>query len=113
VYQRFEETQESDGFDNVPIAFLGCAKKSISEYQRATARKASWQAILCSLGESSSFLHPKIKPEVVRSEYGQITYNWFLAGYKTFALYRGSTSSLRHKEGLKRRMKCLKHAPKE
>ena len=43
VYQRFEE---SGGFDKVPIAFLGCAKKPISEYQRAIARKASWQAIL-------------------------------------------------------------------
>ncbi len=105
VYQRFEESGE---FDNVPIAFLGCAKKLISEYQRAIARKASWRAILCNRGESSSPLPPKIKPEIVRSEYGRITYNWFLAEYKTFALYRGSTSSLRRKEGLKRKMKRLK-----
>jgi len=106
VYQRFEE---SGGFDKVPIAFLGCAQKLISEYQRAIARKASWRAILCSRGDSSGPLPPKIKPEIVRSEYVQITYNWFLAEYKTFALYRWSTSSLRRKEGLKRKMKRLKH----
>ena len=105
VYQRF---QESGGFDDVPGPFLGCAKKLISDYQRAIARKASWRAILCSRGDSSGPLPPRIKPEIVRSEYGQVTYNWFLAEYQTFA-HRGSTASLRRKENFKRKMQRLKH----
>jgi hypothetical protein len=94
VYQNFEA---NGGFDNVPIAFLGCAKKLIFTYQLAISRKASKRATLCDRGYSNSPLPPAVKPEIVRQEYGQYTYNWFLAEYRTLLLYREGTSHLRRR----------------
>ncbi len=99
----FRDFDEIGGFDDVPIGFLTIAKMLIWKYQRVLTKKASVKAILCDCGESAGKVPRKLKPHIIRLEYDQYTYNWFLVEYLT--LPRRSTESImrRQKELLRKK----------
>ena len=86
VYQDFI----AHGLNDVPLHFRKLAKKIIFMYQRAITQKTSKRAILCDQQDSAGKIPPEAKPQIVRQEYGQYTYNWFLAEYRTLPLSRES-----------------------
>ena len=82
VYQNFLNY----GLDDIPLAFYDDAKKLLDSYQRAIARKSTPRAILSNSGYFAGELPSKLKPDVIRREKGQYTYNWFLVEYRTAPL---------------------------
>jgi hypothetical protein len=88
----FCDFEKIGGFDEVPIGFLTIAKKLIWKYQRVLTKKASVKAILWDRRYSAGKFSHKLKPHIIRQEYNQYTYNWFLVEYIT--LPRRSTASI-------------------
>ena len=84
VYHKFLKEK----MDNVPTAFRDDAKKLLDSYQREIARKSKPRAILSDRGYFAGELPSKLRPDVIRQEKGQYTYNWFLAEYRTAPLSR-------------------------
>jgi hypothetical protein len=81
----------TEKMDDVPIAFYQHAKKLLDCYQREIARKSMPRAILSDRGYFAGELPSKLRPDVIRQEKGQYTYNWFLgilAEYRTAPLSR-------------------------
>ncbi len=75
---------------------------NISEYSVLLTKKASVKAILWDRGYSAGKLPHKLTPRIIRQEYNQYTYNWFLVEYLT--LPRRSTESImRHQNTLLRK----------
>ena len=108
----FRDFEKIGGFDDVPVQFLTIAKKLIWKYQRVLTRKASVKAILCDHRYSAGKLPPKRKPGIIRQEYNQYTYNWFLVEYMTPP--RRSTASIRrHQNELLRKKLARKKIVRE
>ena len=84
VYQNFLNEAMLD----VPLAFWNDAKKLLDSYQLAIARNSKPRAILSDRGYIAGKLPSKLKPDVIRREKGQYTYNWFLAEFRTAPLSR-------------------------
>ena len=82
VYQMFL----NDAMEDIPLAFWNDAKKLLDSYQRAIARNSKPRAILSDRGYFAGELPSKLKPDVIRREKGQYTYNWFLVEYRTSPL---------------------------
>jgi hypothetical protein len=82
VYQNFL----NDALDDIPLAFWNDARKLLDSYQRAIACKSKPRAILSNSGYFAGELPSKLKPDVIRREKGQYTYNWFLVEYRTSPL---------------------------
>ena len=91
VYAQFMK----DMIDDVPVPFLEHAERLIGKYQRAIAKKATKRAILCDRGYSAGELPSKLKPKIIRQDYGHYTYNWFLTEYRTVPLSREGTARSR------------------
>ncbi len=90
------------GLDIVPVEFRKLAESLLCSYQRAITRKASVRAILCDRGYSAGALPTVLKPNVVRQENHQYTYNWFLVEYMTLPPSRQPSERIRRNSTAKR-----------
>ncbi len=99
----FRDFEKIGGFDDVPIGFLTIAKKLIWRYQPVLTKKASVKAILCDRGYSAGKLPPTLKPSIIRQEYNQYTYNWFLVEYMTLLLRSTAGISCHRNELLRKK----------
>jgi hypothetical protein len=105
VYQKFLVELE----EMVPIGFWKHAKRLIFSYQKAISRKAKTRAILCNQGYSAGEPPSKLRPDIIRQDYGQFTHNWFLAEYRTGPLTRNGTAKARSYKRAKKARKIHEH----
>jgi hypothetical protein len=101
VYRDFEDI---GGFNDVPLGFLPIAKKLIWKYQRVLTKKASLKAILCEHNESAGKVPRKLKPRIIRQEYDQYTYDWFLVEYLTIPPRSAESKKRRQDELLRKKL---------